>query len=118
MIAQIGFDQYCISCVIGVYPDERHKEQDIFLDLRVGHDIEACIREDNVEKTLCYVELAELCSHLAKTKQFKLLETFAAEVVDQIIQRYGQRSVWVRIRKPSGLPYSAGTVVEVTWDGH
>lgn len=117
MIASIGFDDYCISCIIGVYPEERIREQNIFVDLRVGHEITACIQEDDVSKTLCYVELATLCEQLAKRRKFKLLETFAAETIDQILKTYGQRYVWIRLRKPNALPSASATVVEVTWDG-
>lgn len=117
MIAHIGFDGYCISCIIGVYPEERLQEQNVYVDLRVGHDIRDCIQEDDVTKTLCYVELANLCEQLAKKKQFKLLETFAAEAIDQIIKTYGQRYVWMRLRKPKALSSASATVVEVTWDG-
>lgn len=118
MMARIGFDALSISCIIGVYPEERRVEQNIIVDLRVAHDIATCVQEDDVSKTLCYAELARLCEQLAKNRKFKLLETFAAEAVDQIIKAYGQRYVWIRIRKPNALPSASATVVEVTWDGH
>lgn len=111
----IGFDDYRISCVIGVYPQERGREQEIFLDLRVGH---AGVRNDELSTTLCYVELADLCVELARRGQFKLLETFAAAVMQQIVLRYGERSIWIRIRKPGGLTGASATVVEARWDGH
>lgn len=111
----IGFDDYRISCVIGVYPEERVREQEIFVDLRVGHD---AVQNDELSTTLCYVELAALCADLACKEQFKLLETFAAAVMQQIVLRYGKRSIWIRIRKPGGLIHAAATVVEAKWDGH
>ena len=69
--------------------------------------------EDDLSKTVDYVEVAQCVQEVSDGARFQLLESLAAAAADTIIERFSVERVRVRLRKPNiGLPveYSAATV--------
>lgn len=110
--AIVGITQHRISCIIGIYPEERQSEQTLLIDLKVKLDVWQCLRSGLMEDTVDYVMLAELCTQLAQ-KKYRLLETFASEILDQCMQQFPILWGWVRISKPSAIPTAACAYVEL-----
>src|SRR5688500_11768069 len=113
MKGYIGFDQYKLDCIIGVYPHERQTKQTIFVDLQVEADFSKCSKSDDIADTVNYEQLAELCIHLAESGKFALLETFACEILKSIFLKFNVTWAWVRIKKPQALANADYTVVEL-----
>lgn len=105
----IGFENLRLSCIIGVYPEERLVEQNLFVDLRVTIQP---IKEDRIEDTLDYVVLAELCGAVAK-QNHQLIESFAKEVLNQILKIDNVEKAWIRVKKPNALLHAQHTFVEM-----
>lgn len=95
----IGFENYRISCIIGVYPEEQHVIQDLYIDLRVKIDP---VLNDQIEETVCYVSLAELCSQIGE-RHYQLIETFAAEALTEILKIKKIEWASIRVKKPNAL---------------
>ena len=108
----IGIHQHQINCIIGIYPEERRHAQTLFIDLKVKLDLSLCLASGQMEDTLDYVLLAQLCSQLAEQNEYLLLETFASDILDHCIHRFNVMWSWVRIQKPSAVPTAAYAYVE------
>lgn len=105
----IGFQNLRIDCIIGVLPHERLNEQSIYIDLKVKPALENNI--DNLEKTIDYITLSQLCQHLANSN-FQLIETYAISVIRKIFENHPVSWAWIRVRKPSAIANSDGAIVE------
>lgn len=113
MIGTLGFDQLAIRCIIGCCPEERQHEQEIFVDLKVGFDFARCASTDHLKDALDYVKLAEICTTLARNKKYHLQETFAAEVLQKLINEFDVPWAWIKIKKPQALPSAQYATVEL-----
>ena len=108
----VGIHQHKIECIVGVYPQERQKEQMLIVDLKVKIDFHNCLRSGKVEDALDYVLLAKVCTQLAQEKKYFLLETFASDILEHCILRLKVVWAWVRIQKPSAIPTAEYAYVE------
>lgn len=110
----LGIHQHRIDCMIGVYPEERLQVQTLFIDAKVKLDFSHCIASDQVQETIDYVLLANICTQLAQKNKYFLLETLASDILDQYIERFNAVVwAWVRIQKPSAIPSAAYAYVEL-----
>jgi dihydroneopterin aldolase len=89
----------------GVGEDERRRRQqllfDVTLEVREPHD-------DELEATLDYRAVRDAVRALSDAKTYKLLESLAAAVADDIASRFGVDAVSVRVRKP-GIAWAEWT---------
>jgi 7,8-dihydroneopterin aldolase/epimerase/oxygenase len=100
----IGFHQHKVHCIIGVLPHERLQEQEIHIDLKVKADFKHPAETDSLANTIDYIVLAEICTNLAKTNQYHLIETLAWEALHKIFERFPVKWAWIRVQKPSAIP--------------
>lgn len=112
-MGMIGFSGHQISCIIGIYPIEREKEQLIKVDLKIKVDFSKCLASGLFHDTVDYVQLAQLCTKLATEKKYLLLETFAADILDQCLELFGAQWAWVRIQKPSAIATADFAFIEL-----
>jgi dihydroneopterin aldolase len=108
----IGIKSLKIPCIIGNNPDERVKEQEIQVDLRLTTNFAQCVESDRVEDTIDYTSLAAVCSEMAKSKQYHLLETYACELAQRLVEDFEIEWISVRVVKPSAIPEAQHTFVE------
>jgi dihydroneopterin aldolase len=98
----------------GVDDDEREQGRVYHYD--VALDV-AEPRLDNLNATVDYRAVAACVREVSDGREFRLIETLAAAVADELVTRFPATSVKVRVRKlgiaPSGLTveYSAATAV-------
>lgn len=109
----IGFQGLCIRCIIGVTPEERCREQEIYLDLKVRANFSECITTDNLSDTVSYVELSQLCTEVAHEKKFHLMETLANVISQRLFLNESIEWVWIRINKPSALVNADQAFIEL-----
>jgi|GEM_PF-1459550 len=109
----IGFDHFKIHCIIGNNQEERLLPQDIYVDLRVEQDFSLPAKNDSLDETICYELLSNVCKNLCLTKKFRILETFAFELVEILINKYKLKWVFVKIKKPSAIADADYCIVEL-----
>lgn len=97
-LAKISINHHPISCIIGVFPNERIEPQTIYMDFEVEADISEAVKSDSITEAFDYVKLAELCTQLAQEKKFFLLETLAYEAVQLLLQQ-GVEWACVKVKK-------------------
>lgn len=100
----IRIDGLRLSAVLGVFPEERAAPREVVAHLRIGVDLSAAARSDDLRDT---VDWAALCARLrrrAASRSWKLAESLAAALADAALE--DPRAAWVRLRleKPAALP--------------
>lgn len=108
----IGIKSLKIPCIIGNNPEEREKEQEIQVDLRLTTNFAQCVESDRLEDTIDYVALAKICADMAKTKQYRLIETYASELAEHLLENFEIEWISVRVVKPTAIPEAQHTFVE------
>lgn len=113
MDGYIGIHGHKIDCIIGVYPHEHTQPQTIYVDLKVKTNFSACCANDDLEQTVNYELLAQICTKMAQARHFKLLETFAAEVLKAVFAHMDVSWAWICVKKPGALPTADYGTVEL-----
>jgi dihydroneopterin aldolase len=81
----------------GVYEDERERGQLFALDAEIEFDFP---RRDELSETIDYSRVIERIRELNETQTFRLIETFAQAIAEEILKDFRQvRRVRVRVRK-------------------
>ena len=109
----IKISNHRISCVIGILPEEKCKEQEIFVDLELVRDFSKCVSTDNVQDTLCYVAVSDLCTETAQKGKYGLLETYSHAVLEKLFHTYDVEWAKITVKKPDALPTGDYAVVEL-----
>lgn len=96
----------------GVDDDERLAGRPYFYDVALEVDEP---RDDTLEATVDYRAVAACVREVSEGREFRLIESLAAAVADELMTRFPAAKVRARVRKPgirpSGLnvEYSAAT---------
>lgn len=102
-----------IPTLIGVYPWERQKSQNLVFNIQIGLQ-QPFSQSDELNDTLHYgIVCEQLHQHLSQ-QQFLLLETLAHETIQFLFQQF-DKIAWlnVQIIKPGILPNVAEVGVEM-----
>ena len=81
----------------GVLEEERREGQRFLFDVRLELAEPA---EDSVEATADYREIVAAVQQVSDTRAYRLLETLAAAVAEELKRRFAAHRVEVRVRKP------------------
>lgn len=84
----------------GVYEDERREGQEFVVDTTLYVATARAAASDDVADTIHYGELAERIVALVAGEPVNLLETLAARIADDILERDLVRGVAVTVHKP------------------
>lgn len=93
-----------LECVLGVYPDERHREQPVRVDLEMELDLRAAGESASIHDTIDYDRATHEIGALLRFRRYRLLENAAHEVaamlfgVHPLLQR-----LRLRLAKPQAL---------------
>lgn len=109
----IGFEKLKITCIVGIEPQERLLQQEIYVDLKVQADLLPAVQADDLRYGIDYTALAELCASVAE-RGFFLIETYAAAVLDQVMERFNVEWAWIAVRKPGCIPHASCALVELS----
>jgi dihydroneopterin aldolase len=94
----------------GVLEEERRDGQLFLFDVRLTLPPPT---SDRIEDAVDYRDVAERVRRVSESQAFRLLESLAAAVAQDLLEAFPAESVTVRVRKrPAGLPveHSAATV--------
>jgi 7,8-dihydroneopterin aldolase/epimerase/oxygenase len=81
----------------GVLDEEQREGQRFLFDLRL--EVEQPVA-DRIESTVDYRDVAACVREVSDGRRFRLLESLAAAVADELMARFPLRSVRVTVRKP------------------
>ena len=94
-----------ITCIIGILPDERVKEQTLLLNINLDIDIGESTFADNINETIDYTEIAEMATQLGISKKYKLIESFCYDLNNLFLDTFKiiQQSK-ITVKKPNAIP--------------
>ena len=103
-----------ITCIIGILPNERVKEQTLLLNINLDVDIGNSTFADDINETIDYTKIAEMATQLAITKKYKLIESFCYDLNNLFLDTFKiiQQSK-ITVKKPNAIPkakYAAYTM--------
>ena len=113
MIGTIAIEGLEIECIIGIHPEERETTQTILVDAELDRDFEAAVAGDDIDGTVDYVDLARDLTELAVEKRYRLLETYAEEAAEILLDLYGASRAKVKVMKPAAVPAARHAAVTV-----
>lgn len=109
----LGIHDHQVSCIIGVYPEERLKLQNLFFDAKIKVDLSRCFASGCVKETVDYVQIAAICTAFAQKNKYFLLESLASDILDECFHRFPIAWAWILIKKPAAIPTAAYAFVEL-----
>lgn len=93
-----------LECVLGVFPDERNREQPVRVDLRMGLDLTPAGRSASIQDTIDYDRVANEIAALLRFRQYRLLENAAHEVAAMLFGVHpALEEVELLLTKPQAL---------------
>ena len=94
-----------ITCIIGILPNERAKEQTLLLNINVDIDIGDSTFADDINETIDYTIIAEMATQLAITKKYKLIESFCRDLNNLFLDTFKViQKTRITVKKPNALP--------------
>ena len=91
-----------VETLVGVYEWERQHSQTLYLDLQVGI-VENSQRNDDLNLTLSYADIATCVRKELALQTFQLLESVGEHVAEVLLQQAGVLQVTVKVTKPGIL---------------
>ena len=94
-----------ITCIIGILPNERVKEQTLLLNINLDVDIGDSTFADDINKTIDYTIIAEMATQLAITKKYNLIESFCKDLNNLFLETFQAiQQTRITVKKPNALP--------------
>ena len=94
-----------ITCIIGILPNERVKEQTLLLNINLDVDIGDSTFADDINETIDYTIIAEMATQLAITKKYNLIESFCKDLNNLFIETFQViQQTRITVKKPNALP--------------
>lgn len=101
-------------CILGIFPEEREKEQEISLDITLFSDLSQAGRSDDIADTVDYKEVKQRVLSMVERSEYFLIERLAQEVADICLEAPRVSGVTVCIDKPGALRFARSVAVEIT----
>ena len=111
---KIGIKGLVINCIIGINPDERINSQEILIDIEVEQIGD--IKKDDINSTLNYEKLVDICDNISKEKKCMLIETLAKEILDSCFASLPISFAKICINKPRAIKNAASAYVKLSME--
>ncbi len=102
-----------VETLVGVYEWERQHSQTLYLDLQVGI-VENSQRNDDLNLTLSYADIATCVRKELALQTFQLLESVGEHVAEVLLQQAGVLQVTVKVTKPGILAGVREVGIQIT----
>jgi 7,8-dihydroneopterin aldolase/epimerase/oxygenase len=113
MFGIIGFQDLKVNCIIGINPEERLQEQEIFIDLQVESDFSKVSITDDLSEAINYVTLSEFCADFAITGKYNMIESLAHDLLQRLQYKFHLAWIKIIIKKPKALKNASFSFVEL-----
>jgi len=84
----------------GYYKAERELGQKFEIDIEVACDLRRSAASDDLKETIDYSRIYTMARETFERHKFKLIETVAQKMADEVLKIEGIKSVLIRVRKP------------------
>lgn len=115
MLGTVGFENHRIDCIIGINPKERLHKQEIYVSLQVKSNFAEVALKDDLSYAVNYSTLAAFCTEWAEKKQYHMLETYAYELIHQLVDHFKLSWVKLLVKKPAAIATASYAFVELEY---
>lgn len=99
--------------IIGVYPHEREKPQEILINITLFADLRKAGESDDLNDTVSYRTIAKsVLAHAESAKRYTV-EALAADIARICLAEPGVERARVRVEKPGAVRFSRSVGVEI-----
>jgi len=109
---------YEIQTIIGIFEWERENKQALFIDLDIGSNFSKASSSDRISDCIDYTAVCKEIDNLADSHSFQLLESFAEQISQIVLEQFQAQWVRVKINKPLAIKnaQSTGVIIERSKD--
>ena len=111
--ATIRIKDLKLQTIIGCNDWERHKKQDIIINISMSFDHHDAVATDSILKTVNYKEIKDRIAEEAGKTSFNLLEKLTDHLLDIIMSYPAVSAASVRVDKPGALSLADSVSVEI-----
>lgn len=103
-----------LRCIIGLYPEEREKKQDVIINITLETDLRAAGKSDELSDTVDYKTIKLNILDFVEGSSFRLIEALADGIAGICLGSPLVQRVTVTIDKPGALRFCKSVAVEIT----
>ena len=103
-----------LRCIIGVFPEERGKRQDVVINVMMETDFAQAAKTDELDDTVDYKVIKKKIIALVEKSEFNLIETMSNRIADICLEDLKVIRVSVTVDKPGALRFARSVAVETT----
>lgn len=111
---KIRIDDLHLRCIIGLYPEERDKKQDVMIQVCLHADLREAGASDDVAHTVDYKSLKNAIVEHVESSRFLLIERLASTIATLCLAEPRVQRVDVRVDKPGALRFARNVSVELS----
>ncbi len=102
-----------VRCVIGVRPEERHKKQDVLLNVEMDVDLHDACKSDAIVDSVDYKKIKDEIIVMVEASQYLLVEAMAGRVAEICLSEPRVQQVAVTVEKPGAARFSRSVGVRI-----
>lgn len=84
---------------VGVPDEERAEPQRLLLDIQMRREFTEAVATDDLTHTINYFDVCQRLEKFGENRQWKLIETLAAEIAASILTEFRPSSIRVEVKK-------------------
>jgi D-erythro-7,8-dihydroneopterin triphosphate epimerase len=100
-------------CILGIFPEEREKTQEIILNITLFADLRAACQSDDIRDTVDYKKIKKAVLAMVEASSFYLVEGLAEAVAQLCLTTPEVKAVKVIIDKTGALRFARSVAVEI-----
>ncbi len=102
-----------VRCVIGIFPEERNKKQDVLINVCMEADLSGACRSDRIEDAIDYKKIKQAIVRESEQSRHRLVEALAQRVADISLREHRVQRVTVTVEKPGAARFSRSVGVRI-----
>ena len=107
---KIILDSFILETIIGTFPVEREKKQEIIASIEISTDLREAGLTGDLNKSLDYFTLYNEICEMADKSDFFLLESLAEEIARLILEKPLAYGVKIKITKQKALEKAIASI--------
>jgi D-erythro-7,8-dihydroneopterin triphosphate epimerase len=119
-----GYDETMVLCVknlrvsgiLGVHEEERRRERDIVINVRLEYDASKAVRTDSLDDALDYKRIRDCIVAVVQETKSKLLETLAEVIAQELSKDVRISRLQLEVDKPNALRLAESVSAVITWE--
>jgi len=84
----------------GLHEQEQRQAQPFEVDVELALNLQPAGIDDDIDKTVDYGQVFDVCRQIVESTSFRLLEALAEAIAHEILAAFPVSEVTIRVRKP------------------